>query len=124
VTALATSTRLDFVALLEAGTKRLVHSPAPKVPVPPCLVVIPDVGWMSDLRMGNPKRYELRLKVMVVGRDNAEGLTEVEQGVEDVVGILAPICLITEVTPPALLDTGAQGSVLVSEVKLSIQVKE
>jgi hypothetical protein len=123
VTALATTTR-EAIGLLLASTHRTVHIVAPAVPVPPCLVLVPDVGWITPDRIGSVKRYELRLKVLVVARDNSEGINEIEEALEDVMGALATTCLITEVTPPATTDIGAQGSVLVSEIKLSIQVKE
>lgn len=122
--AIATTTRLEIAEILRAATHREVITPAPPVPIPPCLVVTPDAAWITPSQLGSVKRYELGLKVMCVARDNQEGLTEVEAAVQDVMEALAAVCAITEATAPAVLDTGAQGTVLVSEVKLSIHVKE
>ena len=124
MTALATTTREAIATLLASTTSRVVNSPAPKVPIPPCLVVIPDSPWIQIDRVGNPKRYELRLKVLAVARDNDDGMAELEDAVEDILTTLATTCLVREVTPPQSTDIGAQGTVLVAEVKLSIQVKE
>ncbi len=123
MTALATTTRLAVATALES-TGRVVHAQAPNVPIPPCLVVVPDQAWISPNRVGSPQRYELRLRVMCVGRDNAEGLADLEQAVEDAMGAVASIGLITQVSPPMSTDLGAQGSVLVAEMHRSIQVKE
>lgn len=123
MTALATTTRLAVGTALST-TGRVVHTIAPKVPMPPCLVLVPDQQWIIPNRLGSTQRYELRLKVLAVARDNEEGLAELEQAVEDVMGAVDTMAVITNVTPPASTDIGAQGSVLVSEVHLSIQVKE
>lgn len=123
MTALATTTRLALVTVLEA-TGRKVYPVAPAVPVPPCLAVVPDQQWIVPNRVGSNQRYELRLKVMCVARDNAEGVTECEEAVEAVMAAVADMALVTNVTPPASLDVGAQGTVLASEVHLSIHVKE
>lgn len=120
---LATATREAIVDLLEA-TGHTVHGIAPKVPHPPCLVVLPDAGWISLDRIGSPNRWEMRFRVLAVARDNDEGLPELEDAVQDVLGALADTCAIRGVTPPQSTDIGAQGSVLVSEVMLSIHVKE
>jgi hypothetical protein len=123
VTALATTTR-EAIGTLLAATNRTIYTVAPPIPDAPCLVIVPDVGWITPDRIGSVKRFELRLKILVVARDNAEGVAEIEDAVEEVMTTLATPCLISEVSPPAVTDIGAQGSVLVSEVKLSIQVKE
>ena len=94
------------------------------MPFPPCLVIVPDLQWIVPNRIGNPQRYELRLKVLCVARDNDEGVAELEEAVEAVMGAIDDIALVTNVTPPATTDIGPQGSVLVAEVHLSIQVKE
>lgn len=122
-TPLATSTREAIVTLLEASG-RTVYGIAPKVPMPPCLVVVPDAGWISLDRIGAPTRWEMRFKVLAVARDNDEGLPELEDAVQDVLNALADTCAIRSVSPPQSTDIGAQGSVLVSEVNLSIHVKE
>lgn len=123
MTALATTTR-EAIGTALATSGRTVYTIAPKVPMPPCLVVIPDQSWIIPNRVGDFRRYELRLKVLCVARDNDEGIAELEDAVEDVMYAVRSTALVTNVTPPASTDIGAQGSVLVSEVHLSIQVKE
>jgi len=123
MTALATVTRQGLANLLQA-THRTVHEVTPRVPVPPCLVVQPDVGWITPSRLGSLDRFELRLKILIVERDNADGLAGIEDAVEEIFEVIATTCQVNEITPPMPLDVGAQGTVLVSEIKLSIQVKE
>lgn len=124
MTALATSIREGIATTLTAAQSRKVHAVAPHVPIPPCLVILADDPWMTPNRLGNPLRYELRLKVLAVVRDNAEGVKALEEAVEAVLSGLAGNFAIREVTAPQSTDIGAQGTVLVSEVKFSIQVKE
>lgn len=123
MTALATTTRLAVGTALASGG-RTVHTTAPKVPIPPCLVIVPDTAWITPTRIGGTQRYELRLKVLAVARDNDEGVADLEDAVEDIMYKTRALAVVTQVTPPMSTDIGGQGSVLVSEVHLSIQVKE
>lgn len=123
MTALATTTR-ESAATLIATTGRTVHSIAPKVPVPPCVVVLPDEAWIIPERIGSSKHYALNLKALCVARDNDEGVTELEEAVEDVMGALVGFANIRSVSSPQSTDIGAQGSVLVAEVAFTAHVKE
>lgn len=74
--ALSTDARLELAGLLAAVTGYKVHDVAPNVPIPPCLVIVPDTPWIVPERIGSVLNYRLRLKVLVVvdSRNNAAGL--------------------------------------------------
>lgn len=124
MTALSTTIREGLATSLAAATSRTVHAVAPQVPIPPCLVIVADTPWMTPNRLGNPLRYEYRLKILAVERDNKEGLEALETTAEAVLAGLPANCQIREVTPPQSTDIGAQGTVLVAEIKIAFQVKE
>lgn len=124
MTALSTTIREGLATSLATATSRTVHAVAPKVPIPPCLVIVADDPWMVPNRLGNPLRYEYRLKILAVERDNQEGLAALEETCEAILAGLAGNCQIHLVTPPQSTDIGAQGTVLVAETKISFQVKE
>jgi hypothetical protein len=119
-----TTQREALATALATATSRTVHAVAPKVPIPPCLVIVADDPWLIPNRLGNPLRFEYRLKILAVERDNIEGLEALEETVEAVLTGLPGNASIAVVTPPMSTDIGAQGTVLVSEIKLSFQMKE
>lgn len=122
---LSTQARAELVTLLES-TGRTVHPVAPPVPIPPCLVVVPDTPWMIPNRLGSALNYELRYRVLVVSdaRVNASAMADAEAAVEDVLDALTGKFAVTQVGPPQLTDTGAQGVVQTTEISLTAQVKE
>lgn len=124
MTAISTTQREALATSLAAATSRVVHAVAPKVPIPPCLVIVADDPWMVPNRLGNALRFEYRLKILAVERDNSEGLEALEAACEAVLTGLPGNAHIAAVTPPMSTDIGAQGTVLVSEIKLSFQMKE
>jgi hypothetical protein len=103
-----------------------VYAVAPAVPSPPCLVIAADNPWMTPGTMGGALRNQLHFKILVVvmDRDNTAALAEIEEHTEGVLTALKGLATFRDVTPPASTDIGAQGSVLVAEVHITINVKE
>ena len=50
--ALSTDARLELAGLLASVTGYKVHDVAPNVPIPPCLVIVPDTPWITPERIG------------------------------------------------------------------------
>ena len=125
MTAVATSARSTLAGYL-ANVGGTVYPIAPPVPTPPCLVITADTPWMNPATLGGALRNELHLKVLVVvlDRDNTAAMAELEDHVEGVLTALKGKAVFREVTPPASTDLGAQGSALVSEVRITLNVKE
>lgn len=120
--ALSTDARLELAGLLAAVTGYKVHDVAPNVPIPPCLVIVPDTPWIVPERIGSVLNYRLRLKVLVVvdSRNNAAGL-KLESAVEAVAVAVGDSFIIDQISPPQITDTGAT-AVLVSEVSTTSHI--
>ena len=121
--ALSTDARLELAALLASVTGYKVHDVAPNVPIPPCLVIVPDTPWIVPERIGSVLNYRLRLKVLVVvdSRNNTAALKKMESAVEAVAVAIGDSFIIDQISPPQITDTGAT-AVLVSEVSTTSHI--
>lgn len=121
---LCTQARNELAGLLGTVTGFKVHAVAPAVPVPPCIVIVPDTPWIAPERSGSVLNYRLRLKVLVVvdARSNVQGLAKAEAAVERVLLAIGRKFIVDQVSPPGLTDVGAQGSVLVSEISTTAHI--
>ena len=121
--ALSTDARLELAGLLATVTGYKVQDVAPNVPIPPCLVIVPDTPWIVPERIGSVLNYRLRLKVLVVvdSRNNAAVLKKMESAVEAVVVAIGDTFIIDQISPPQITDTGAT-AVLVSEVSTTSHI--
>ena len=121
--ALSTDARLELSGLLATIPGYKVHDVAPNVPIPPCLVIVPDTPWIVPERIGSVLNYRLRLKVLVVvdSRNNAAGLKKLESAVEAVAVAVGDSFIIDQISPPQITDTGAT-AVLVSEVSTTSHI--
>lgn len=125
MTALSTEAREDLVDSL-AGLGLKVYSVAPAVPSPPCAVVIPDAPWIRPTRIGSNLNYEVRWRILVVisPRKNDAAQLDVENAVDAILNALPPHYLVSLVGQPNLTDTGAQGTVITTEINVSANMKE
>ncbi len=121
-TPLPTEAREALVTALDT-TSWTVFGTVPPVPTPGTLVVAPDAPWIVPSRLP-AVAAEVNLKVLCVARDNAEGVEQLELMVFDVLDAITGLYTAGSVTAPQTLDLGAQGTVLVAEVPVSIHVKE
>lgn len=121
--ALSTDARLELAGLLATVTGYKVHAVAPNVPIPPCLVIVPDTPWIAPERIGSVLNYRLRLKVLVVvdSRNNDAALKKMESAVEAVAVAVGDSFIIDQISPPQITDTGAT-AVLVSEVSTTSHI--
>jgi len=123
--ALSTQARQALIAALEGHGIR-VYDTMPAVPKPPAIVVIPDAPWIVPERIGSPLNYRIRWRVLVVisPRQNAAATTDIEDAVDTVLGLIPSTMNVEQVNPPQLQDTGAQGTVLTTEINVSAHWKE
>jgi hypothetical protein len=121
-TPLPTEARTQLATWL-ATTDYRVETTVPKVPSPPVLVIVPDAPWITPGRVP-ALAFDVNLKVMCVARDNAEGIDVLEDMVHQVIDSVDGQTQWSDATAPQTLDLGAQGTVLVSEVSITIHVKE
>lgn len=123
--ALSTEAREALItALGGAGIK--VYDTVPAVPKPPCIVVTPDGPWIQPERIGSNLNYVVRWRVLVVisPRNNEAATIDVEDAVDTVLGLIPASMTVEQVNAPQIQDTGAQGSVLTTEINVSAHWKE
>lgn len=125
MTALTTEARQTLVAAF-APTGIKVYDTVPAVPAPPCIVIVPDTPWLLPERLGSNLNYRARWRVLVVisPRNNAQAVLDIENAVDDCLGLIPTGFNVDLVNPPSLSDTGAQGTVYTVELAVSAHMKE
>lgn len=123
--ALSTEAREALIQALEGHGIR-VYDTVPAVPKPPAIVVVPDSPWIIPERIGSPLNYRVRWRVLVVisPRQNAAATKDIEDAIDTVLGLIPSTMQVEQVNPPQLQDTGAQGTVLTTEINVSAHWKE
>jgi len=123
--ALSTEARQALIAALEGNGYR-VYDTMPAVPKPPAIVIIPDSPWIVPERLGSALNYRVRWRVTVVisPRSNEAATTDIEDAVDVVLANIPASMNIEQVNAPQLQDTGAQGTVLTTEINVSAHWKE
>jgi len=125
VTALSTEAReLLITAFTSSGYR--VYDTVPNIPTPPAIVVVPDSPWLVPGRIGSNLNYEARWRILIVikKRQNAAETLDTENAVDIVLGLIPTEFLVTAVNAPQVNDIGAQGTVITTEIDVSIQMKE
>jgi hypothetical protein len=121
-TPLPTEAREALVTALNT-TDYPVEPVVKPVPVAGRLYVLADDPWLSTSRLP-ATAFAVNLKVLAVARDNKDGLEQLEAMVMDALGAVTGLYTVGNVGSPKVYDLGAQGTVLVSEIPVTIQVKE
>jgi hypothetical protein len=124
VTALSTESREELVAAFEDNGLK-IYTTVPAVPMPPCVVIVPDSPWIQPTRLGSNLNYRVRWKVLVVisPRNNAAATIDYEDAVDLVLGLVPSGYVAELVGPPQLADTGAQGTVYTTEISITAQMQ-
>jgi hypothetical protein len=92
----------------------------------PCVVVYPSDPYLEPNRLGHDTLRAagfFTLAVAVQALDNEAGLSACEALIEDTLMALPSGVQVTRVSRPGLDDTGAQGSVYVSEITITAQLE-
>ena len=125
MTALTTESRTTLAAAFTGQGYRVYDTPPP-VPTPPCIVFIPDSPWIRPGRVGSNLNYEVRWRILVVikPRKNSAEQLDAENAVDTILGLMPAGFEVAQVGPPQLTDTGAQGTVITTEIAVSAHMKE
>lgn len=124
MTALSTEAREELVTAF-TGQGLRVYTTVPAVPIPPCIVVIPDSPWIQPTRLGSNLNYRVRWKVLIVisPRNNEAATLDIENAVDLILGLIPSGYVAELVSPPQLADTGAQGTVYTTEISVTVQMQ-
>jgi hypothetical protein len=125
MTALSTEAReLLITAFTSSGYK--VYDTVPNIPTPPAIVIVPDSPWILPGRLGSNLNYECRWRILIVikKRQNAAETLDTENAVDTILNLIPTSYQVTAVNAPQLNDIGAQGTVITTEIDVSIHMKE
>lgn len=125
MTALSTEAReLLIDAFTSSGYK--VYDTVPNIPSPPAIVIVPDSPWILPGRLGSNLNYECRWRILIVikKRQNAAETLDTENAVDTILNLIPTSYQVTAVNAPQLNDIGAQGTVITTEIDVSIHMKE
>lgn len=121
-----TAARHELAELLRADGIDAYTYP-PETLSPPCVVVYPSDPFATPGTLGPAERFRMSvnytLGCIVPALDNEAGLDACEALIEDVITALPPAITIARVSRPGLDDTGAQGSVYVAEVDITVSIE-
>ena len=123
--ALTTESRELLVTALTGNGYRIYDS-VPAVPATPSVVIVPDSPWIRPNRIGSPLNYEVRWRVLVnVNPRNNESATKTTEDALDTLLTEIPSTFVVDaVNAPQLLSLGGQGTVMSTEINVSIRMKE
>lgn len=125
MTALTTESRAALVSAF-TGHGLKVYTSTPPVPVPPCVVIVPDSPWIQPERIGSNLNYKVRWRILVVisPRKNDAAQLNVEEAIDLLLPLVPNGFSWDLVNPPQLNDVGAQGTVYTTEINVSAHMKE
>jgi hypothetical protein len=122
---LATESRETIIAAL-TGHGYKIYDTVPATPVTPSVVCVPDSPWIRPNRLGSNLNYEVRWRILVNinARVNESATKSTEDAIDALLVVLPNTVLVDLVNAPQLLSLGAQGTVMSTEINVSMQMKE
>jgi hypothetical protein len=122
---LATESRELIVDAL-TGNGYKVYDTVPATPITPSVVCIPDSPWIRPSRLGSNLNYEIRWRILVNinARVNDSATKATEDAIDTLLAALPNTVLVEVINAPQLLSIGAQGTVMSTEINVTMQMKE
>jgi len=122
---LATESRETIIAAL-TGHGYKVYDTVPATPITPSVVCVPDSPWIRPSRLGSNLNYEIRWRILINinARVNESATKSTEDAIDAQLVELPNTVLVDVINAPQLLSLGAQGTVLSTEINVSMQMKE
>ncbi len=122
---LATESREAIVTAL-TGNGYKVYETVPATPLTPSVVCVPDSPWIRPNRLGSNLNYEVRWRILVNinARVNESATKATEDAIDTLLVALPNSVLVDVINAPQLLSLGAQGTVMSTEINVSMQMKE
>ena len=109
-----------------SGQGYRIYNTVPGTPIPPSVVVVPDSPWIIPSRLGSTLNYRCRWRVLINinARVNDTATMQTEDAVDTLLALVPDNFVVESVIAPQLLSLGAQGTVISTEINLSIEMKE
>ena len=121
---LATESRETIIAAL-TGHGYKIYDTVPATPITPSVVCVPVSPWIRPSRLGSNLNYEVRWRILVNinARVNESATKSTEDAIDALLVELPNTVLVDVINAPQLLSLGAQGTVLSTEINVSMQMK-
>jgi hypothetical protein len=122
---LATESREAIIDAL-SGNGYKVYDTVPATPITPSVVCVPDSPWIRPNRLGSNLNYEVRWRILVNinARVNDSATKATEDAIDALLVVLPDTVLVEVINAPQLLSLGAQGTVMSTEINVSMQMRE
>jgi hypothetical protein len=122
---LATESRETIIDAL-SGNGYKVYDTVPATPITPSVVCVPDSPWIRPNRLGSNLNYEIRWRILINinARVNDSATKATEDAIDALLVVLPDTVLVDVINAPQLLSLGAQGTVMSTEINVSMQMKE
>ena len=123
--ALTTEAR-ELLITAFTGLGYRIYDTVPATPITPSVVVIPDSPWIVPSRLGSTLSYQCRWRALLTinARVNDTATTQTETAIDILLAAVPSTFLVESVNAPQLLSLGSQGTVISTEINLSIEMKE
>jgi len=123
--ALTTEARGMLIAAFSGHGYR-IYNTVPGTPITPSVVVVPDSPWIIPSRLGSTLNYRCRWRVLINinARVNDTATMQTEDAVDTLLALVPDNFVVESVIAPQLLSLGSQGTVISTELNLSIEMKE
>ena len=122
---LATESRETLIAAL-TGNGYKVYDTVPATPITPSVVCVPDSPWIRPSRLGSNLNYEIRWRILINinARVNESATKATEDAIDTLLVAFPNTVSVDVINAPQLLSLGAQGTVMSTEINVSMQMKE
>jgi hypothetical protein len=122
---LATESREAIIDAL-SGNGYKVYDTVPATPITPSVVCVPDSPWIRPNRLGSNLNYEIKWRILINinARVNESATKATEDAIDTLLVALPDTVLVEVINAPQLLSLGAQGTVMSTEISVSMQMKE
>lgn len=122
--ALTTEARSMLITAFTGHGYRIYHV-VPSTPIAPSVVIVPSSPWVVPHRLGSSLNYQCRWRVLINinARVNETATTQTESAVDAILTLVPNNFSVESVNAPQLLSLGAQGTVISTEINLSIEMK-
>jgi len=123
--ALTTEARAMLITAFSGHGYR-IYDTVPGTPITPSVVIVPDSPWIVPSRLGSTLNYRCRWRVLINinARVNDTATLQTETAVDTLLAQVPSNFSVESVTAPTLLSLGSQGTVISTEINLSIEMKE
>jgi len=122
---LATESREAIIDAL-SGNGYKFYDTVPATPITPSVVCVPDSPWIRPNRLGSNLNYEIKWRILINinARVNESATKATEDAIDTLLVALPDTVLVEVINAPQLLSLGAQGTVMSTEISVSMQMKE